>query len=183
MGFSVCRAGDRLRDPGRAGAGAPAAKAQTTAPAPTPKPVSALAPALSAEDAELVALQAEIKKSFRESVTPFVKNYCQQCHGNRRSKGGINLEVALRNPGGVAFSKHWKAAIATVNSKDMPPDDEDALPSDAERQAFVDWIAKLKFLSPKDPGLCDPPPHEGGVRQHAAGSLWRGSGHRPCAAG
>ncbi|WP_198141286.1 DUF1592 domain-containing protein [Verrucomicrobium spinosum] len=138
--------------PAGAGAGAPAAKAQTTAPAPTPKPVSALAPALSAEDAELVALQAEIKKSFRESVTPFVKNYCQQCHGNRRSKGGINLEVALRNPGGVAFSKHWKAAIATVNSKDMPPDDEDALPSDAERQAFVDWIAKLKFLSPKDPG-------------------------------
>ena len=34
----------------------------------------------------------------------------------------------------------------------MPPDDADKQPTDEERQMFVDWIAKIKFLSPKDPG-------------------------------
>lgn len=106
----------------------------------------------SSEDAELAKLQGDIKKSFRESVAPFVKEYCQQCHGNRRSKGGINFEAALKNPGAAGFSKHWKQALATVNSKDMPPDDEDEQPTEAERQVFTDWVTKLKFLSPKDPG-------------------------------
>ena len=35
----------------------------------------------------------------------------------------------------------------------MPPDYADKQPTDADRQMFVDWLAKVKFLSPKDPGL------------------------------
>ena len=34
----------------------------------------------------------------------------------------------------------------------MPPENADKQPTDAERQMFVDWLAKLKFLSQKDPG-------------------------------
>ena len=34
----------------------------------------------------------------------------------------------------------------------MPPDDAKKQPTDEERQVFVDWMVKLKFLSPKDPG-------------------------------
>jgi hypothetical protein len=34
----------------------------------------------------------------------------------------------------------------------MPPDDAAKQPTDEERQKFMDWIAMLKFLSPKDPG-------------------------------
>ena len=34
----------------------------------------------------------------------------------------------------------------------MPPDDADKQPTDEERQKFLDWIGKIKFLSPKDPG-------------------------------
>ena len=35
----------------------------------------------------------------------------------------------------------------------MPPDYADKQPTDADRQMFVDWLAKVKFLSRKDPGL------------------------------
>jgi hypothetical protein len=35
----------------------------------------------------------------------------------------------------------------------MPPKEADRQPTDDERQRFLDWIGKLKFLSAKDPGL------------------------------
>jgi hypothetical protein len=35
----------------------------------------------------------------------------------------------------------------------MPPDDADNQPTDEERRRFLDWIGKIKFLSPKDPGI------------------------------
>ncbi len=103
-------------------------------------------------DGDLAALQAEIKKSFRDQVTPFVKAYCLNCHSNRKSKGGVNFESALKYPGNPGFSKHWRNAITNVKAHDMPPDDADKQPTEAERQMFVDWIARLKFLSPPDPG-------------------------------
>jgi hypothetical protein len=35
----------------------------------------------------------------------------------------------------------------------MPPDYAKEQPADKDRQMFVDWLGKVKFLSPKDPGL------------------------------
>jgi hypothetical protein len=105
------------------------------------------------DDVDFAALQADAKRSFEEGVTPFVNNYCTKCHGNRRSKGGLNFEAALKSPGGTASSQQWRQALANVKAHDMPPDDEDKQPTDDERQKFQDWVGKIKFLSPKDPGL------------------------------
>jgi hypothetical protein len=106
-----------------------------------------------ANTVDSAALQAELKKSFRERVSPFVTKYCVDCHGNRKpTKAGVNFQPALKDPGNAAFSKHWKQALANVKAHDMPPDDADKQPTDEERQMFVDWIAQLKFLSPPDPG-------------------------------
>jgi mono/diheme cytochrome c family protein len=102
--------------------------------------------------ADLEALQADVKKAFKDQVTPFVRNYCVSCHGNRRSKGGVNFESAVKYPGNAGFAKHWKNAITNVRALDMPPDDTEKQPTEAERQMFVDWVAKLKYLSPPDPG-------------------------------
>lgn len=104
------------------------------------------------EDADFAALQAEAQKSFKHDVAPFVKNYCVQCHGNRKSKNGLNFEVAVQKPGDAAFSKKWMDAIANVNAHDMPPDDEDKQPTDLERDRFLNALTKLKFLSARDPG-------------------------------
>ena len=103
-------------------------------------------------DKEFASLQADAQKTFKENVTPFVKTYCVDCHGNRRSKGAINFEAALKNPGSTASRKQWKQAVANVRTHDMPPDDEEKLPSDEEREQFLEWIGQIKFLSPKDPG-------------------------------
>jgi hypothetical protein len=104
------------------------------------------------EEVDFEALQADAKKAFSEQAAPFLEKYCTKCHGSNKMKGGINFAPAIKNPGSMAFSRQWKRALASVKSQDMPPDDVDKQPTDEERQKFVDWIARIKFLSPKDPG-------------------------------
>ena len=105
-----------------------------------------------AGDVDFAALQAETQKTFREQVTPFLNTYCTNCHGAKKMKGGINFAPALKNPGGASFIKQWKLSLANVRAHDMPPDDVDKQPTDAERRMFVDWVSTIKFLSRKDPG-------------------------------
>lgn len=104
------------------------------------------------EASDEAALRADAKKTFKEHVEPFVKTYCTKCHGGGRAKANINLEVDLKDPGrGTAFL-HWKKAVANVKVHDMPPEDAAKQPTDGERLQFIEWIGKLKHLSPRSPG-------------------------------
>jgi mono/diheme cytochrome c family protein len=104
-------------------------------------------------DRDFAALKADAQKSFKDGVTPFVKTYCIGCHGQDRQKGGINFQPALSNAGDATIAKRWKQAAANVKAHDMPPTDAKKQPTDTERQAFLNGIAQIKFLSQKDPGL------------------------------
>ncbi len=115
-------------------------------------PLPGLCAAESADDKVFAALQAEAKKTFQDQVTPFVKNYCWDCHGDKKMKGGITFAPSLKNPGDVAAGRKWAQALANVKAHDMPPDDVDKQPTEAERQMFMDWVGKVRYLSPKDPG-------------------------------
>ncbi len=103
------------------------------------------------ESSELLVKQQAAQKAFKQDVQKFVATYCFECHGNRRSKAGLNLEVALKKPGDPGFSRKWMDAIANVQAHDMPPDDADQ-PSDDERQRFLNALAQIKYLSARDPG-------------------------------
>ena len=108
--------------------------------------------AQSADDRALAAHKADAEKFFRERVTPFIKTYCLECHQNRRpTEAGVNFSPALKSPGHAAFSEQWKKAAARVKAHDMPPDGMEQ-PTDEERQMFLQWLDKVKYLSPKDPG-------------------------------
>ncbi|MEZ5433428.1 MAG: c-type cytochrome domain-containing protein [Verrucomicrobiales bacterium] len=105
-----------------------------------------------ADDGDFAALQANAQKSFQEGITPFVTTYCLDCHGNKKSKGGLNFQPALKHPGDSASTKRWMQAFVNVNAHDMPPEEEDKQPTEEERQKFLDSIGQIKYLSPKDPG-------------------------------
>ncbi|MGE3310890.1 MAG: DUF1592 domain-containing protein [Limisphaerales bacterium] len=104
------------------------------------------------ESAEEAALRADARKVFKENVEPFVKTYCTRCHGGGRAKANVNFEVDLKDPGRGAAFLHWKKAVANVKVHDMPPEDAAKQPTDAERLQFIEWIGKLKYLAPRDPG-------------------------------
>lgn len=97
------------------------------------------------------ATRADAQKVFKDKVGPFVKKYCVSCH-NTRPEAGINLESALRTPGATSSFQHWKKSVAIVKVNDMPPEYADEIPSDDERRQFIEWIGKLKYLAPRDPG-------------------------------
>lgn len=101
--------------------------------------------------ADPAVLRADAEKTFKTKVGPFVKKYCISCHGPR-PEAGINLQAALKSPGGASSSLHWKKAVANVKVHDMPPDYADEIPTDEERRQFITWIGKLKYMAPRDPG-------------------------------
>jgi len=142
--------------------GKPAAPAPSPAvvvkptPAPVAKPFSKTPPPATtgplSGDAAMAALREATKKTFHDNVTPFLTTYCFECHGGKKAKGGLSFQPAMKFPGDAAYRRRWKTGLATVNAHDMPPDDADKQPTDAERQMFMDWVGQLKYLSPKDPG-------------------------------
>lgn len=98
------------------------------------------------------ALKAEADQYFRDRVTPFINKYCIACHQNRRpTRAGVNFSPALKAPGHAAFTEQWKKADARVKAHDMPPKAAPQ-PDEADREMFGAWLAKLKYLSDKDPG-------------------------------
>ena len=103
------------------------------------------------EVSDEAALRDEARKIFKGKVEPFVNKYCVKCHGSR-AKAGINLQSALKNPNGESAALHWKKAAANVKVHDMPPDDASKIPSGEERRQFIEWVGKIKYLAPRDPG-------------------------------
>jgi len=97
------------------------------------------------------ALRADAQKVFKEKVAPFVNKYCAKCHGSR-AKAGINFQSALKSPGSTSSFLHWKKAVVNVKVHEMPPDDASKIPTDEERRQFIEWIGKIKYLAPRDPG-------------------------------
>ncbi len=109
-------------------------------------------PPPSEADARHAQLREASLKTFEENVTPFIRAYCFECHGDKKQKGGVTFRSALKNPAATAFLKQWKGARSTVETKEMPPEDAANQPSAEEREVFSRWVTDLKYISPKDPG-------------------------------
>jgi mono/diheme cytochrome c family protein len=101
---------------------------------------------------DLAAAQAAAKKTFQEKIVPFVSTYCTECHGDKKQKGGLTFRSALKNPANPAFHKNWKQSAANLKAHDMPPEDAKQ-PSAEEAQVFLEWVSRMKYLSPRDPGI------------------------------
>jgi len=102
--------------------------------------------------AGLAAARATAMKTHKEQITPFITTYCDRCHGEKKKKGGVTFEYAVKHPGASSFRPLWRQAVANIKTHDMPPEKEAKQPSEQERQVFLDWVAGMKHLSPKDPG-------------------------------
>ncbi len=81
---------------------------------------------------------------FAAKTKPIFEKHCISCHGEKKQKGGITLHDL--NSIDDAFKKHQllENVIDQVRHGDMPPDDEDLLPTDAERQQLIDVLTKVR---------------------------------------
>lgn len=80
---------------------------------------------------------------FAESTGPFFEKNCVSCHGETKQKGGITLHNI--DSLDAAFRNHalLDNIVDQVKYHDMPPEDEDILPTDEERKQLIDSLAKI----------------------------------------
>lgn len=81
------------------------------------------------------------QEGFQKFAKPYFAKHCIACHGNKKSKGELNLETQLQNNFlDLTESGKWGEILDAVNSHEMPPEEE---PQPAPRIAgeFADWVA------------------------------------------
>jgi len=103
-------------------------------------------------DAKLAEARASAMKSFKEQVVPFINNYCTRCHGEKKKKGGVTFEYAIKAPSSPSFRPLWKQALENIKSHNMPPEEDAKQPTEQERQTIINWVAGMKHLNARDPG-------------------------------
>lgn len=86
-----------------------------------------------------------------------LSSYCYNCHGEKKQKGGIEVHQLLSTEAAFRNHRFLENIAKQVEQGDMPPDDEDKLPSAGERKALVEEIrGVLKKLEsgdfPRNPG-------------------------------
>ena len=94
---------------------------------------------------------------FADKATPLLSKYCYDCHGAKKQKGGIEVHQITSTEAAFRHHRFLENIARQVEDGEMPPDDEDVLPTDAERAALVDEIrsvlAKLETGNfPRNPG-------------------------------
>ena len=80
---------------------------------------------------------------FADKATPLLSKYCYDCHGEKKQKGGIEVHQLTSSEQALRHHRFLENIAKQVEDGDMPPDDEDVLPSDEERAALVDEIRSV----------------------------------------
>lgn len=91
----------------------------------------------------LSLIAPSLADSLSDKIGPILEKHCISCHGPKKQKGGITLHDI--DSLDSAFKKYLllENVIAQVEHEEMPPDDEDVLPSDAERETLIKALSKV----------------------------------------
>jgi hypothetical protein len=83
---------------------------------------------------------------------------CLKCHGEKKQKGGVNFSVIGDEKSVLRNRKLWRKVVAQLESGEMPPEEADAQPTDAERKALLQWMKRAAEVDCSDPANHDPGP-------------------------
>jgi hypothetical protein len=89
-------------------------------------------------NSELVA--AQLESQFRENVQPVLKRYCYRCHGAKKMKSGVRVDIldgSLEDKQ-LFLLKHVHKQLV---DEAMPPEDE-RQPGMEERKMVTEWVAQ-----------------------------------------
>tara|TARA_R110002096_G_scaffold168538_4_gene339385 strand:- start:4732 stop:7164 length:2433 start_codon:yes stop_codon:yes gene_type:complete len=78
--------------------------------------------------------------NFEKDIQPFIETHCVRCHGDKKQKGDFRVDTLSREVG-LKDTPYWHEVMEKISSGEMPPDDEDVLPSVEESAAIVEWLA------------------------------------------
>lgn len=77
---------------------------------------------------------------FTESVAPFLREFCAECHGPDEQKGDRRFDLLPAEIGEDAALVDYQDIVDQLNLGEMPPEDA-AQPSPELRRRVVDWLS------------------------------------------
>lgn len=80
--------------------------------------------------------------AFEGVISPFVQQFCVDCHGSEKEEGDLNLEALLEEASITQSFKTWELVLDMVEFEDMPPIEE-TQPEAEERDVLIGEISKL----------------------------------------
>ena len=90
--------------------------------------------------------------SFEKDITPLLKTYCYDCHGDGLSKAGVALDDFKSAADVRKDRKTWEAVLTNVTRHIMPPEDGAVFPTQPEREVIAQFIERELFqLDPAHP--------------------------------
>ena len=101
--------------------------------------VSAQPPGPAAKVPARGALPASAAATAHQTFT----KYCVDCHGANQPKAGLSITRVIEQMSEAAVGEQadaWLGMARMLETSQMPPDDADRFPSDAERAAAAAWI-------------------------------------------
>lgn len=97
------------------------------------------------------------REPYADNVRPLLQKFCFDCHYDGDDpEGGVNLERFQAEDQVLHDRGIWRHVLDKVESRQMPPPKESALPTDAERQQILDWIAQIAAAPDPVLGTIDP---------------------------
>ena len=98
-----------------------------------------------------LAVEDPAKLSFESDIRPLLSSLCYDCHGEKKAKGGINLEKFGDKRAIQRGALQWQEVQRAVAEREMPPDSAKRQATDAERERLAAWIGHaLDTLDPAD---------------------------------
>lgn len=114
-----------------------------------------LAAAMAAPFAQ-AATPAALERQFRNSIQPFLRTYCSQCHGPEKPKGELDLSAYDRLDEVAKDHRRWELVLEQLQAGTMPPEKASKHPTPELRREVMDWIRAVRQLeasrSDSDPG-------------------------------
>ncbi len=90
-----------------------------------------------------------------QPVRPVIEKTCVECHGGKKTKGGIDLKALLEDPKVAENFELWEKVAEAVHGGDMPPEDE-VQPTAEEKAGMLAWLSGSLDMAAKanagDPG-------------------------------
>ena len=83
---------------------------------------------------------AETATDTWQDVRPLLEQKCYECHGGKKTKGGVDLKKLDGDPQMAHEFDTWEKVKEAISSGDMPPDDKPPLP-DAEKDKTLKWLS------------------------------------------
>ncbi|MDG3003627.1 DUF1592 domain-containing protein [Paludisphaera mucosa] len=102
--------------------------------------------------------QAEVQ--FRETIRPFLADYCLKCHGQEKPKGDLDLSGFTTLESVAKDLPRWELVAEQLQAGTMPPARETHRPTSESSAAVVAWIGSVRKIEADrnagDPGRVPP---------------------------